>query len=375
MASTPAVFLPDFCAIRMVFVVVVVGQLLAFVLTLSARGEASPWAALALVSLFVQWVALSSAMVLCVARRHLARLGDARAGAVAYVLVLLMTAALSEAAFRLLAERVWLDAGAMLALLEGREPVAPSPLVIATGHAEFVLRNVAIAAIVTAVAFRYFYVQHQWRMRVESEARARIQALQSRIRPHFLFNSMNTIASLARSRPEVAEQVTEDLADLFRASLADARIPVALGDEIALCHQYLRIERQRLGPRLEARWDVDALPADARLPRLIIQPLLENAVYHGVEPVRTGGRIDVEGTCDGDLLRIVVSNPLPDDAPSVAGAAAPARRRPGNRIAMDNVRERLRVFFGPRGTVRVEARAGRFCVELTFPYVKEAPMS
>jgi hypothetical protein len=133
----------------------------------------------------------------------------------------------------------------------GNSDFIPSPVPMGTmWHLEFLAKNLAITAIVAAVALRYFYVQHQWRSRVQSEAKARIQALQSRIRPHFLFNSMNTIASLTRTSPELAEQVTEDLADLFRASLGDASVPVTLEREIEVCRQYLRIEEQRLGARV-----------------------------------------------------------------------------------------------------------------------------
>lgn len=135
-------------------------------------------------------------------------------------------------------------------------------------HLEFLLRNIAIAAIVSALAFRYFYVQLQWRLNLESEAEARIQALQSGIRPHFLFNSMNIIANFIRSQPALAEQVVEGLADLFRVSLGDTRVPVTLERELEVCHEYLRIEQLRLGERLSIEWCIDSLPADALVPAL-----------------------------------------------------------------------------------------------------------
>ncbi|MCB1575667.1 MAG: histidine kinase, partial [Xanthomonadales bacterium] len=179
---------------------------------------------------------------------------------------------------------------------------------------EFVLRNMAISGIVGALALRYFFVQHQYRARVESETDARIQALQSRIRPHFLFNSMNTIASLTRSDPRLAEQVTEDLAALFRVSLSDARVPVTLAEEVELATQYLRIEQQRLGERLRIDVDMRDLPQSARLPALIIQPLVENAVYHGIEPSTEPGLVEVHGRLTDDKeasMEIVVRNSMP----------------------------------------------------------------
>ena len=256
--ASDSFFLPDFCAIGTLFTVVLVGQLLVFLLLLTAPGN--DWLGeLAMISLFVQWVALTSAGLLCATRRLLTLLGNASAGIVAWSLVLTVTALVGEAAWWLVEE--------------------PSPG--AAAHLPFQLRNLAISAIVSAAALRYLYVQHQWKQRVESEAQARFEALQARIRPHFLFNSMNTIASLARSRPDIAEEVVEDLADLFRASLGDAHTPATLARELELCREYLRIEAQRLGERLRTDWQVDGLPDDALLPPLTLQPLVENAVYHG----------------------------------------------------------------------------------------------
>ena len=257
------------------------------------------------------------------------------------LLVLLVTAVLSEAAY-------WLTRDGVLV-------VGLSDL----WHREFILQNLAISGIVAAVALRYFYLQFQWRNKVRSEAQARVQALQSRIRPHFLFNSMNTIASLTRSQPGLAEQVVEDLADLFRISLGDASVPVALGKELDLCRQYLRIEQLRLGPRLRTQWRTDALPNDAQLPALVLQPLLENAVYHGVEPSAAGGLISVEGRRERDGLQVVITNSI---------SRAPGRHREGNHLAQDNVRERLQAFFGKHAGLTVEHTDDLYRVTVAFPY-------
>jgi two-component system sensor histidine kinase AlgZ len=231
-------------------------------------------------------------------------------------------------------------------------------------HLEFLAKNLSITAIVAAVALRYLYIQYQWRAQVQSEARARIQALQSRIRPHFLFNSMNTIASLTRSSPELAEQVTEDLADLFRASLGDASIPVTLEREIETCRQYLRIEEQRLGARLSIDFAVDELPADAVLPGLTLQPLAENAVYHGIEPAEHGGFIAISGSGDESSVVVRISNSLPHaDARSV---------RRSNQMAQDNVAQRLRAFFGSNSGLQTFGDDSEYTVELRFPYVKDS---
>jgi two-component system sensor histidine kinase AlgZ len=236
----------------------------------------------------------------------------------------------------------------------------PRPLVLAPGHVEFLLRNMGIAAVVALVSLRYFYVQHQWRARADSEAQARIQALQSRIRPHFLFNSMNTIASLARSSPALAEQVTEDLASLFRVSLGDARVPGTVAQELEVCRQYLRIEAQRLGDRLVIEEDAEGLPGDGLLPALTLQPLLENAIYHGVEPSPDGGRVLVAGRFHEDRIVISVENSMP--------RGASRGHRQGNAMALDNVRQRMEAFFSGEARVEVFPADDRFRVEVEFPY-------
>ena len=356
-------FLPDFCDMRTVFTVVVVGALLAFVLVLSpVVSTAHWWRDLALNSLFIQWVALSSAGLLCSGRRWLSGLGNTGAGIAAYILILLVSLACSEAAYWLVARPV-MDVEHFITQA-GTSELIPRPVPMgAAWHLEFLAKNLSITAIVAAVALRYFYVQHQWRSQVQSEAKARIQALQSRIRPHFLFNSMNTIASLTRTSPELAEQVTEDLADLFRASLGDASVPATLEREVEVCRQYLRIEEQRLGARLSVDFQVEELPEDAILPGLTLQPLAENAVYHGIEPAEHGGFIAISGDQDSGQIVLRIINSLPrSDARS-------ARR--SNQMAQDNVAQRLRAFFGSDSSLQVTSGESEYTVELRFPYVKE----
>jgi two-component system sensor histidine kinase AlgZ len=356
-------FLPDFCDMGTVFTVVVVGALLAFILVLSpVVSTAHWWRDLALNSLFIQWVALSSAGLLCSLRRWLSTLGNSGAGIAAYALILLVSLLCSEAAYWLVARPV-MDVAHFIAQA-GNSNLVPRSVPMGTmWHLEFLAKNLAITAIVAAVALRYFYVQHQWRTQVQSEAKARIQALQSRIRPHFLFNSMNTIASLTRTSPELAEQVTEDLADLFRASLGDASVPVTLERELEVCRQYLRIEEQRLGARVSTEYALDDLPGDAVLPALTLQPLAENAIYHGIEPAEHGGFIAISGAGDQRLIVVRITNSLPH------GDARSARR--SNKMAQENVEQRLRAFFGSESSLKVSSDEDEYTVELRFPYVKE----
>lgn len=337
--SEQRAFLPNFCAIRMVFGVVVSAELLAIVLTLAIFPRMDVfWTELSLRSLFVQWVALTVSATFCLARRPLGRLSHALAGMVAWLVILLATAAVFGVARRL-------D-------LPTAAPTLPA-----------LLNHIAIAGIVGAVLLRYLYEQHRERQRELAESRARLQALQARIRPHFLFNSMNTIASLTRVDPDLAEQVVQDLSDLFRATLSDANHPSTLGRELELAHGYLRIEAQRLGGRLEVAWDIEELPEDTPMPALLLQPLLENAVYHGVEPAPDGGLITVSGRFRDGRVNLSVRNTLPGDDSGM--------RRPGNQMAQDNVRQRLDANYGERAGMVVGRVDDCYQVRLHFPVKPE----
>ena len=338
-------YLPDFCAGRSVAVVLLVCQLLAFVVVASKSGGPDLPAILLLkVSLFLHWLGLMSALVLCAARRLLVRLALTPLSAAAFLLVLATTALLSVGAWFALR---WAGYGVELG---AHELLA------------FTLRNAAIAAIVTAVLLRYFWVQHQWRRNVELEAQARIEALTARIRPHFLFNSMNTIAALIRGRPADAERAVEDLADLFRASLADARVQVALDDELGLARGHLRMEQLRLGDRLKVEWRAVEAPSDARVPRLLLQPLVENAVRHGIEPLPGGGTVAISVRARDGALVFEVENPRPrGGAPSGEGVAD------GNRMALANIRQRLELVYGTKAALAVHEEADRFAVMVRIP--------
>lgn len=346
--DTPDFFLPDFCSAPVVLVVVLIAELTAFVLVIARHlpDEGTLlWLDLARISLFLQWIALSSAAALCLARNPLARIPQRFAALASYGLLLAVTAALSEIAFQL---SNYTGIGHEL---------------LPTSHAGFVTRNLIVCAIISALMLRYFYIQYQWKRNVQREARSRIEALQARIRPHFLFNSMNTIASLIRGRPELAERAVEDLADLFRASLTESA-HVSLKEEVALTKQYLDIETLRLGDRLRVSWQIDALPLDAGLPRLTLQPLLENAIYHGVETLAEGGEVEIAGRLQDAMLHISIRNPLPPDH---------ARRRHGNQMALDNVHERLALAWPGRASVEVESSGDHFRVYVHLPYEPLVP--
>jgi len=342
----PEFYLPDFCRAQSVLAVVLIAELVALLLTL-ARHDFFPeqfWTDLAQTSMFLLWAALGTAAALCVLRRPLSQLDVAKGSIVALVLMLVVTALVTEGSWQftdMMNRRVGLSA-------------TPPGL----ERLKELGRNLAVCAIAGGLALRYFYVTHQWRSNVEAEAQARVRALQARIRPHFLFNSMNTIASLTRSNPRAAELAIADLSDLFRASLREHRERIPLAHEIEIARAYERVEHLRLGDRLRVDWQVDSLPMDAQVPALILQPLLENAVYHGIEPLKAGGTIRVTGRQDGKYAIITIGNPV---EPKLVA------RRAGHQIGLDNVRQRLELMFHGEADVEVIETPEHFMVTLRFP--------
>ena len=338
--SESHVYLPDFCAAGTILIVLLVAELVSIVLTLAEHTPPGTFLTeLAKMSLYVLWLALLSCAVLCKARTWVERAGKMRAFLLLFLLL--------EVLCLLLAEVAWQLTGYF-----------GQSVIIDDSHAGFLFRNFAISSIVIALAMRYLYVSSEWRRSIVLEAQARISALQALIRPHFLFNSMNTIASLVRAAPEKAEQAVEDLSDLLRANLRNAHNRTTLEDEFEVAAIYQRIEKLRLGDRLEVHWDTADLPLDALIPSLTIQPLLENAIYHGIEQLPDGGEVVIDGQRDGDRLRISISNPK----------VANRSRSDGNRMALDNVRQRFELAYNGNSEVRVSDNDQRYCVELLFPY-------
>lgn len=199
-----------------------------------------------------------------------------------------------------------------------------------------------------------------------SVAEARLQALQARIRPHFLFNSLNTVLGLMRAEPRKAEKTLENLADLFRVFMKDTRELVPLEDEVYTCREYLAIEKLRLSPRLEVKWNTEQMPGDALLPSLLLQPLVENAVHHGIEPRINPGLIEVTLKKVNDRVHIEILNPIADFVPA---NALPGRV--GNQMALSNVRERLMLLYDMEAELKTSEENGQFRLVLEFPYKKE----
>jgi two-component system sensor histidine kinase AlgZ len=341
---THQLYLPDFCRARAVLAIVIICELTALVLAL-ARNEVALgfWVDLARTSMFLLWIGLFGAGMLCVLRGYLNRMSIRRGSAIVLALTAALVILISTVAYRIGSSAGWIsDSG-----------------LIPQDQWTFLVRNVVIALVVTALALRYFYVTHEWRHIVELQAKARVHALQARIRPHFLFNSMNTIAALTRTNPSRAEEAVQDLADLFRANLSEKRNEIPLSDEIDVARTYQRMEQLRLGERLRVDWKIEPLPRDALVPGLTLQPLLENAIYHGIEPRQDGGVVTVTGEFNKGMITIVVRNPLP---------AANLTMRDGNRLALANIRERLDLMYGERATVKAGRFDEEYIVTLRFPF-------
>lgn len=338
-------FLPDFCSLQTALTLVVSSESLAFVLTLA---DSSPdygfWSDLGLRSLFIIWIMLSSGVILCGIRPWLVRL-DAVWGGIA-------TFSVIQAATLLM---TWLAHDG---------PLNPGHAV-SFAHLDGIhyLKILGVSGLVTAAWLRYLYIQSRWHQQIRAEGEARLDALQARMRPHFLFNSLNTIASLTRNNPKMAEELLLDLAELFRAVLRKEAKWVKLKDEVGLTCQYLNIERQRLGERLRVDWRLRGAPEDALVPPLSIQPLVENAIYHGIEPSQAGGKITIDGQLTKRHLVLTVKNTLPE--------MDTRRSRRGTQLALANLRARLEACFPGEARLLTSVVDNCYQVRMIFPCLRK----
>jgi two-component system sensor histidine kinase AlgZ len=222
-------------------------------------------------------------------------------------------------------------------------------------------RHTVLALLTTGMLLAYFDLRG--RALSPALAEARLQALQARIRPHFLYNSLNAVLSLIRQEPKRAEAALEDLADLFRVVMGDNRELSPIAREVELCRQYLDLEQLRLGDRLRVAWRIDRMPRDALVPPLVLQPLLENAVYHGIEPRVEPGEISIDIYSSRNQVHAVLRNPY----------AREGHHHGGNKMALNNIRERLQLHFDAEATLESRVREDIYQVHIVLPYVKAKP--
>lgn len=342
--ATDSGLLPDFCSGWIVFNVVVVAELIAIVLSLMLPdGLMGPNSliGLLLVSVFVQWVALAGTAVLCRLRRYLNKLPNLRAIVMAYLVLLATTFAVGEIAVLVL----WLAGQS-----SGLRPA---------WYGNFQIFNLTISAIAHGMLLRYFLAKHELTQRTRSEARARLQALQSRIRPHFVFNSLNIIASLTRREPAKAEAAIEDMADLFRMMLTEDEMLVPVKNEIDTAKKYLALEGLRLDNRLTVHWDIGSYPRKAAIPVLTLQPILEFAIRNGVEDQTEGGTIEAQLREENDMINIRVSAPAPRTKTRRADA--------GRDNTLDNIRLRLQNHYGEAAQLVAQEENGQTTITVRIP--------
>lgn len=331
--NIPHRLLPDFRNLGTVLrIVLAVNGIALFLALAQADTPGELWQSMLYGSALLQPVLLSALLALYALNPWLGRMTYPRAALAVTFSVVLLTFAIARLG------------GELFAATEG-----------AGGFVE--LRRCLIAALMALLLLGYF----RWRTLALSPARdeARLHALQARIRPHFLFNSINAVLAIVKREPKRAETALEDMADLFRMAMNDTHELVALKDEVALAERYLALEKLRMGERLQVRWHTADMPDNALIPPLVLQPLLENAVYHGVEPQAGGSVIEVGIHLADNRLHLEVRNPL----------SATARHTDGNHLALANIRERLALLFDVEAEYRVERDDGSYAVQIVIPYL------
>jgi len=330
--------LPNFCSSWVILNVVIAAEMLAVVVTVVTRPITTDvFKDLFLISVYIQWVAIASAAALCLTRRWLDRLSETRAWLMAYLMLIWVAWLVAEMT-------VW------VAYFVGMSP-SPRPDWYLGFHAQ----NLTVAIIVDALVLRYLMARHQLRRSAVAEAQARIEVLKYRIRPHFLFNSMNIIASLTRRSPGKAERAIEDMSDVFRLMLDENKHLVPLANEIDVARKYLALESLRLDKRLHTRWQTSEIPRTARAPVLMLQLLLENGIHCGIETLSDGGDIDISIEYRDDRIVMEVRSP------------PPVSDQEDQQRTLDNVRQRLQMHYGDEARLELVADAERQTVRVEFP--------
>ena len=338
-ATAPGVYPPLFCRWRLLLAVMAVTQVSVLLIGVGTLSGFNPvW--LGVTSLYAQALALVTALGVCLGRSWLGRLSARGAWLGSWLVAVLVALAFSYSVGII---------GTVLGVGPGRQHFAI-----------FIWQSVLSVALVGMALLRYLFIRAQWRAQVLAQSEARVQALQARIRPHFLFNSLNTIASLIPEEPLNAERAIEDLADLFRGSMRQADSLISLSEELDLARRYLQMEQRRLGDRLRIDWRVNELPEGASILPLTLQPLLENAVGHGIQPRADGGELKVYGRAEKDNIVITISNPV-----------GPGERDSrGHGMAVANIRERMELAFGPAASLITHQDEEQFYAVLSLPYVE-----
>jgi two-component system, LytTR family, sensor histidine kinase AlgZ len=294
--------------------------------------------------LYIHWVMLSFAALVEVFRKHFEAIGIRQSMIAGFLLLqfIVLVTTLSLNVLMHVGSHFTLHTFSVDMLLDG------------------VVMHLSYGVLLGAFCFRYLFLREQWLRQQHSELHARIHAMQARIHPHFLFNSLNNVISLIAIDPDKAEHMLLNLSRLFRASFQELKL-VPLSDEIELCQRYLAIEQIRLGERLEVEWKFEnkQLFSTAKIPLLTLQPLLENSIFHGVEKILTKSRISILVEILHNQVNIVITNPYSLEKTSL---------KKGHGIALDNVKQRLAAYFGESVTFQSYAGKGIFTTVLQYQY-------
>ena len=347
-ASHPAEnFLPDFASFGNAIRIILLAEIVAVIVTIGRNSsfDQQAWQDLNLLSAFALILSFCTVVALKLVTPLIARMPLKNGAVAVFLLLLCVTIIGTEAMIFALYD---------LELINERWPEWREPLL---------MRSLMITAIIGIPGLRYLILTHRAVIDAKEQQESKMQALQSRIRPHFLFNSLNSIASLTKTDPDKAEAVLHDLADLFRVLLADARKLVPISTEREISRQYLEIEKVRLGDRIRVQWNVGNIPRAAQIPALTLQPLLENAIYHGIETRFGGGTLKIDLWAEGEVLNIMISNPLPEESGK--------SHTKGNKIALDNIRQRLETQFGSAAEMQFFEEAGQYHVKIRMPIVRD----
>jgi two-component system sensor histidine kinase AlgZ len=334
-------FIGNLSSPQSLLLIVLLASLLAMMFTLLKSGlQDFDWVLLGMSGMFTLWCLLGATAILQWLKPVFNQLSTAVTAGLSFIVCLLWVACVTVLGQWLansgLQGEVWLLDGWALA------------------------ETLAVATVLLGVGMRYAYLSLQFRLREQSSLHARLDALHARIRPHFLFNTLNSISSLISIAPDKAEQAVEDLAALFRANLQSGMSLVHWVDERDLCERYLRIEHARLADRLRVDWQVVDVDDDVSVPSLLLQPLIENAIVHGIQQLPEGGVVTIKAGVRDGLLEIDVQNPVP--VTSAVGV--------GNGMAGDNIRLRLQTLFGDSANFSGQLVDGYYCAKVVFPVQK-----
>lgn len=337
-------FIPELCKIESLLVVLIATELLAIMFSLLHIEGLLPWfLRLGQYSLYMQWIAIVSSFAICLSRPWLASIKP--------TVAMVIATAITPIAAGLVAIVVWY-------IFDGSELYEA---VIGVSLPRMLGHTLLIALIMNAICLRYIYILQQWRQRIVLANEARLQALQAKVRPHFLFNTMNTISAVLHEDPHKAEKAIIDLCRLFRASL-NSEADGSLQDELELCRSYLALEQLRLGSRLQVNWQIGNIPENAALPRLMLQPLLENSVYHGIETLIDGGTISISGSYEGNQIHIEIRNDI--------GRQQPNRSWQGHHQGLAIAKAGMQSAFGSAAKFSYQQASQHYLVSISFPYIE-----